>query len=64
MEFPALFSREANHRFKQSKMNTVGAFLTPEAERFAMLCDCFNTKFNLHSVGIADINKKPDRWDF
>lgn len=28
-------------------MNTVGAFLSPEAERYAMQCNCFSTKFNL-----------------
>lgn len=28
-------------------MNTMGAFLSPEAERYGMQCDCFSTKFNL-----------------
>lgn len=45
--FYALFSKEETMNLSRTKVNTVGAFLSPEAERKAMQCHCFSTKFNL-----------------
>jgi len=41
------FPRKQTINLSRAKTNTVGAFLSPETERYAMQCDCFSTKFNL-----------------